>query len=374
MLLESIAIYCRAWAGAFSRRGRRIAPLGIRRLALLLVAFPLFLALQLLHWLGLLLDELLYPAYRSQRIDQPVFIIGVPRSGTTYLHREMARDGGLCTASTWELLLAPSLCQRAVGRFLAAVDRRLGAPLGRLLGRAGGEAGTALADVHPVALDAAEEDYLALLPAAGCFFAHLAFPESDSLARLGALGTLPAARRQRLLDHYHRLLQRQVYHCGGKQLLSKNAAFASWAPFLLARYPDALLVLCIREPVQALSSQLSSLEPARRLLAIDPGGQWLRERFELLYRDWYGQLAALADAAVERVVVVEQTQLRQDSERELARIFARLQRQPMRERSARALPRGPAAVHSPARHGLAESSDPVMAGHYLQLRQLADQP
>ena len=37
------------------------------------------------------IDEILYPKYQQQKI-RPVFIIGQPRSGTTFLHRTLAND------------------------------------------------------------------------------------------------------------------------------------------------------------------------------------------------------------------------------------------------------------------------------------------
>jgi hypothetical protein len=374
VFLESIAIYLRAWTGAFSAEGRRLAPLGPRRLALLLLAFPAFLALQGLHWAGLWLDELFFPGYRRQRIDRPVFILGVPRSGTTYLHRELARDPGFSTASTWELLLAPSLCEKRLWRGLAAVDARLGAPFAQLLHWALGGPQQAMAQLHPVALDAAEEDYLALLPAAGCFFAHLAFPAAQELALLGDIQTMSRARRTRLLDHYHRLLQRQLYDGGGRQLLSKNAAFASWGAELVRRYPDALLLVCIREPLQALSSQLASLAPARRMLAVDPKGTWMRARFADLYRRWYQQLSELHADAPQQTLVVEQALLREQRQAELARVYRHLDREPPAGAAATALPGAGAGQHDPAGHGLADEVARDMLPAYLKLRAQAALP
>jgi hypothetical protein len=37
------------------------------------------------------LDEILYPSYNQERVN-PIFIVGEPRSGTTFLHRTMAED------------------------------------------------------------------------------------------------------------------------------------------------------------------------------------------------------------------------------------------------------------------------------------------
>ena len=87
------------------------APLGFRRLGLVLL-FPVFLALQLVHWVAFLVDELCFPGYRRVSIKEPVFIIGIPRSGTTYLHRELSANPRFTTVSTWEALLAPAVCER----------------------------------------------------------------------------------------------------------------------------------------------------------------------------------------------------------------------------------------------------------------------
>lgn len=46
--------------------------------------------LKLVHGVGALtrgLDHLIYPGFRRIPLDRPVFIIGNPRSGTTFLHR-----------------------------------------------------------------------------------------------------------------------------------------------------------------------------------------------------------------------------------------------------------------------------------------------
>ncbi len=84
--VDGLIVYLAAWLGAFLPSGRTDAPLTPRRLALLAV-FPLFLVFQVLQIVGLALDHLLFPAFRSTKLRQPVFIVGVPRSGTTFLHR-----------------------------------------------------------------------------------------------------------------------------------------------------------------------------------------------------------------------------------------------------------------------------------------------
>lgn len=325
VFLDSMLSYLSAWLGAFTLAGRRYAPLTWRR-GVVLLLFPLFLAAQLMHWLFLALDELLFPAYRAESLRQPVFVLGVPRSGTTHLHRELARDRAFTAPRSWEVVAAPSVCQRRLVGLASRVDAAMGWPLTRALTRVVARLSSDLDDVHPVGLLAAEEDYLALLPAAGCFFALLAFPQHRPFRNLACLDRLSPARRRRLLDHYHRLLQRQAYSHAGAQLLSKNAAFASWAPYLSERYPDALFVVCVREPAAALASQLVSVADARSLFATFPHDADIEALFAEFYGDWWPALAGFARKAPDPPLVIEQEWLRGHTDEALSLIYARLDR------------------------------------------------
>ena len=76
--------------------------------------YPLF---ELATWLSLLLDALFFRGYRRVEVSDLVFIAGNFRSGTTFLHRLMARDRDrFCTMQMWEVLFAPSILQRRLVR------------------------------------------------------------------------------------------------------------------------------------------------------------------------------------------------------------------------------------------------------------------
>lgn len=325
IFFDALWCYLNAWSGAFGPRGRRLSPLTPRRLLVLALA-PLGLVLQAVNGCCLALDHLLFPAFRRTRIERPVFIAGIPRSGTTFLHRRLAADPAFTTTATWELLLAPSIVQRRLVALAARLDRALGQPTGRALGALVSRAGAATRAAHEIGLREPEEDYLALLGAAGCFFAVLAFPHSPALRVLGNVSEAPPARRKRLLDHYHALLQRHVYARGQRRLLSKNAAFASWLPFLAPRYPDALFVICIRNPRTALSSQLSSLAGARAAFASLARDEDHAELFSGFYRHWFATLDAWTGGAGRDALIVEQEDLREHPAEVLARLYRRLGR------------------------------------------------
>lgn len=301
------------WLQAFVRPREPRAPLGARRALILVLALPPALLVQLIHVVCLLLDEVLFPGYRRVPPDRAVIITGIPRSGTTALHRALASDTDrYTTPTTWEVLLAPSIVQRWLIRAAARLDRALGGHARRGLTALTRRLAGDLAAVHEVALDSPEEDYLALLPAGGCFLLLLAFPGARGLQDLGAFDTrMPEGRRRRLLAVYRRLLQRHLYADGGRRiLLSKNAAFGSWLQGLHETLPDARFVVCIREPVTALSSQISSVGSARVLGTRVDGAA-----FQTLFLDLQaGTLAhlqvTLAAWPRQRAAIVDMAELR----------------------------------------------------------------
>lgn len=265
-LIEGQALYLLWWLRALGGWRDPAVAFGPRRWLLLLAGVPTFLLVQAGHGMFLLLDELLFPRYRAIRVKDAILITGIPRSGTTYLHRTLAVHGsGYTTFRTWEALLAPSITQRRLIRLADRIDRRLGGPMRRVLEAVTKWLGRDLETVHRVRLDAAEEDYLTLLPTAGCFIMLLAFPAAPGLQGLGQFHTaIGAQRRQRLLRFYYRNLQRHMYANGATRiLLSKNAAFGSWTADLAQWLPSARFLICIREPHQALVSQLKAIESAR---------------------------------------------------------------------------------------------------------------
>lgn len=262
------------------------------RLLVMAAFVPLLTVGMALHWLALLLDEVLFPGYRRVEIRDPLFVLGVPRSGTTALHRVLARDPGVTTFSTWECLFAPSITQRKIVLGLARLDRAVGRPLGRLLGWLQGHVFGGLDDVHAMDLSAPEEDYLALLPVFACFILVVPFPRAEALWRLGRVdAAMPEGEKRRLMTFYKRLLQRHLYvHGPDKRLLSKNAAFAGMAETLLQTFPDARVICCLRDPVAVVPSQLSAIKGGVALFGGDPDGAVFQERMPALLAAYYDTL------------------------------------------------------------------------------------
>lgn len=327
LFARSLALHVGWWLQAFGARARRSAPLGPGRLFFLFVLYPGFVLLQGVHWIAWMIDEILFPGYREVEPRDPVFVTGIPRSGTTFVHRLLAEDADrFTTMATWEVLLAPTVTQRRILLALGRVDRALGGFGTRLVDFLVARLfGARVQDVHPVGVDAPEEDYLALLPAAGCFGLVLAFPASRHLWSLGRPGSMGPAERDDLLRFYRACVQKHVFvHGGERRFLSKNAAFGSWVADLHRFFPGARFVLCIRDPLEGLSSQLASFEAARRIFGTDPD----RTRFTRPFVDRFAQalvdLARVSDAPGIECAILDAEDLRAEPGATLREALARI--------------------------------------------------
>ena len=252
-----------------------------KRMALLTALVPVFLLIQTIHWIGFLLDAVFFPRYRKIEIREPLFIVGLPRSGTTFLHRVFARDTDrFTTTRLWELLFAPSITEKKILGGLGALNRAVGRPLSRL-GAWGERRGLAWLDlIHEVSLDDPEEDYFLLLPVFACFLLVVPFPYHDGVWALARFDQLTETERARIMGFYRAAVQRHLYVAGpDKRLLSKNPSFTPFLQSLGAEFPDARFLCCVREPTEVVPSLLSSIRTGAEMFGYDPGEPRIRDRF-----------------------------------------------------------------------------------------------
>jgi hypothetical protein len=284
-------------------------------MALLLLLVPFFLFLQLLHWIGFLLDDVFFRGYRKIPIREPLFIVGLPRSGTSFLQKVFARDTErFTTLRLWELLLAPSVTERKLWLALGALDRAFGRPMTRLV-RWGEGRGLGWLDViHQVSLDDPEEDYFLLLPVFACFLLVVPFPYHQAIWDLSRFDELPEARRRPILSFYRRALQRHLYVVGPeKQLLSKNPSFTPFLRSLEEEFPDGRFLCCVRDPLKVVPSLLSSIRTGADLFGYAVEEPEIRDRFvDMLSFFSRHALTALDELPEDRHTFVPLRQMRKD--------------------------------------------------------------
>lgn len=322
-------LFFRLIRGIFWDRGGLRVPWTVRRVVVMIGFVPVFLGAQFVHWLGFLLDELLFRGYRRIEVRQPMFIVGVPRSGTTLLHRVLAKDTQrFTTFNLGELLLAPSISERVFWGALGWIDRRLGRPVARLFAWLERSFLGGLDAIHFSSLAEPEEDYFALLPVFACFLLILPFPGSKKVWQLARFDTsLDADERRRIMAFYKGCLQRHLYiHGPDKILLSKNPSFTSMIGSLRETFPDCRVICNVRTPLETVPSLLSSMREGTRFFYGERHEDVLRDRLTDMVRHYYEHsLGTLPFWPPEQHVFVKMGDLEKQLQPTVERIYRRFE-------------------------------------------------
>ena len=227
-----------------------------------------------------------YPEIDRQKVAQPVFIVGINRTGTTYLHRLMTRDSRFWVLRAFEYVepVIPGGDYAGIAGTPADPRRPLAADVFEASGIIDSFAG-----VHQIDIDEPEEDIpiLRLSFKAGVFGARYHIPQYESW--LEESGSREAYRHhRRVMQHYN--YQRTQSHPGVQgQWLFKMPTHLRELEALFDTYPDALFIQTHREPVQFMGSWCSLVEQIRAKIA-EPrpsevlGAEQLRGMSRLLHR------------------------------------------------------------------------------------------
>lgn len=230
-----------------------------KRIKVLILFFVLFLYGMTVAWIGFFLDYLFFPFFRRQKVIKPVFIIGNFRSGSTLLHRLMARDFENFRAfKTWEIYLAPSIAQRKFFRTILHIDGLFGNPIRKFFQRFEEKTFNPIR-LHKIGLRQPEEEEGIFLYIWNSFFVRYIFPVKEEFAQFDYFDRLiHASRRKRIMRFYKKCVMRLLYTHGGKgSLLSKNPCFSPKVKSLFETFPDAKFIYLVREPIKTSMSKIS---------------------------------------------------------------------------------------------------------------------
>ncbi|TDJ29082.1 MAG: sulfotransferase, partial [Gammaproteobacteria bacterium] len=206
-----------------------------------------------------LLENLLYleqerqsaPEIEQQTIDAPVFIIGLPRTGTTLLHGLIAQDPATRTPLTWEVMFPAGYPESpdAINRIRKRTDSRL-AWANRLV--------PAFRRIHTLAADLPQE-CIAIM-AQG--FASIQFHTTHNVPSYQDWFELEA-QELGYAFHYRFLQHLQARRAGNRWVL-KAPGHLFGLDALLQRYPDARIIQTHRDPLKVMASIASLATVLRR--------------------------------------------------------------------------------------------------------------
>jgi hypothetical protein len=198
-----------------------------------------------------------HPAVAAEEITRPIFVLGLPRTGTTVLYGMLAANPALRSPASWEVArpFPPPTRDQALGDpRIAQTDkefdrfRRIAPGIDRM---------------HPLGAQLPQECIALQAPA----FASYEFPMTFAVQ-----GYWDWLRTQDLRDAYEFqrwFLQHLQSGHGGKHWILKTPAHLMWFDTLLAVFPDALLVHTHRSPSAVLASVSSLMVALRRSVCRD---------------------------------------------------------------------------------------------------------
>ena len=255
--MHGFPLFWRLSLRAFSTNRGRLVELTPKRFFLQCLFIPGLLLGSMAHAIGFLLDDIFFPEYRRVEVKEPVFVVGIARSGTTFLHRLLSEDAGrFTTFKFWELILAPSIVERKCLCALSRVDAGLGGWVRKLVVKFDDWLLGDFRAMHHLSLFEPEEDEWLLMHRFASAFLAFAFPFTDGVRHLLYFDEETAsADKARIMAYYKACVQRHLYvHGPEKRLLSKNPSFSAKVESIRDTFPDAKIVCCVRNPSEALPS------------------------------------------------------------------------------------------------------------------------
>jgi hypothetical protein len=231
-----------------------------------------------------------HPEIARGPVRRPLFILGLPRTGTTILHELLAQDPENRVPMTWELMHPWPPPERATYETdprISAVEAHF-AGVDRLL--------PGFKAMHPMGARLPQECVVLT-----CHdFASMLFSTTHRVTRYQAwldstdLGWVYASHR--------RQLQYLQWRCPAERWVLKSPGHLWALDALLGEYPDASIVQTHRDPLRVVAS-LANLVATLRSLASDDidqhaiGAEWTALLAEGLERSMRTRAAALTDPA-----------------------------------------------------------------------------
>ncbi|MGI9161897.1 MAG: sulfotransferase family protein [Mycobacterium sp.] len=214
-------------------------------------AFLLLQLRQSISAVTLGLDRIFFPRFRDEPIDRPIFIVGNPRSGTTFLHRLLLGSGPLAAFELWEMLFPAITARKLLGRVVPRLDRLSPARYHP-------------SDIHDTNLRGIETDDVLWFfrtldgPFAWAYFLAWQDNWGSALCRreMGVEG-VTQRDRDRFFGYHEACWRRNLAYKRADRIVAKTSMLTFRLDELLHRYPDCKLVYIIRDPVEVIPSGMS---------------------------------------------------------------------------------------------------------------------
>lgn len=257
--------------------------------------------------LTLLLDKIFYSSFQRVEVKKPIFIIGHPRSGTTFLHKLLTKSDKAVTFSLWEIM-HPALTARVLMN-----------PMYKSLCKKGKTEIFPKETGHRMDLREMEEEEMLFFATYDTQFiaAGLLGLDDREYPELQWHDKQPNKHRFNSTRFLRQCFQRQIFSTGKTQIIAQTHFSTLRIKTLMEEFPDSKYIYVVRDPHQVVPSFLSLLHKTFDLQwGVDPVPEetltrYRRRRYQAmidLYRYFY-DLQINNEIPNDRVIVLPYQQL-----------------------------------------------------------------
>lgn len=230
----------------------------------------------------------------SEMKQDPIFILGHWRSGTTYLQNILSRDPQFGWSDPLTTVIMP--VRLLLGRVLrSAVEAGIGN-------------GRPMDNVQYSMDSPMEETFASLSISEHCIINLITFPIASERFLSGAfIADLPEKERRKWRRDYSYILKKISYVHGGKQLILKSPDNTARVEELLSLYPDARFINIHRDPYKTIRSTINMFRIQTDVNRLSPLPDDLDELMEdtviYIFGRMYRELFALQGSIAENRIV-----------------------------------------------------------------------
>lgn len=220
------------------------------------IIMPAILIFRLIVTFFQALDYIFFPEFWRQEVNQPVFILSNPRSGSTFLHRMLEKDQQFTYLSLWQSLFNAITIYKLV-ELITNLDNKIGNPIGRFIDILDDHFFKGWDGLHKAGLRYSEEDEFLFVSSFLAPGLILFFPYLHEVAEIFSIDKLPEQARKRVIKKFRLSVQRHVYASGGGTFLAKNAVAGGRLGLYQEAFPDMRAVYIHSDIFKSIASSLS---------------------------------------------------------------------------------------------------------------------
>jgi len=233
-----------------------------KRIVVVFLMIPIFTFQFIVNNFFLLIDNLFFYKFKKIDIKEPLFIVSMPRTGTTMLlHLLSSFKNDFTSFKLWELLFAPSITQKFIFLAINELDKKMNLKIKKTAIYFSNKVYKNISAIHNTGLEQPEEDELILIWSFSSGYIQYFYPDSQLFdSFLDFDNQVHEKKKKRIMKRYFKLIQRHNYVFNSdkkKKFLSKNPFMMSKIDSLHNQFQDAKILSINRCPNIIINSTIN---------------------------------------------------------------------------------------------------------------------